>query len=314
MCYASSPRLARGLVTDPGLRKPCKNAGNYSASLPFPVFDLFNDALQQKDRTTRQDMEKAHTAQASLMDMLMSDPSQFALFFDIDGTLIDLAPTPDAIYVPPGLADALSALSRQVQGALALVTGRSLSYADQLFAPHHFAIAGLHGTERRQVDGSIIKTEPTAAFLAVKAELAALESRLPGVLVEDKGGAIAVHYRQNPDAGSMVENVMREAQALAGTGYALQRGKMVFEIRPDSADKGKAMAAYMAAPPFAGRIPVAVGDDLTDEAMFQQANACGGLSIRVGLSADQTHAQQRLSDPQAVRDLITSLRRTQTHH
>jgi trehalose 6-phosphate phosphatase len=244
---------------------------------------------------------------AHLIADIGSKPDRYALFFDIDGTLIDLAETPDAIFIPHDLAGNLAALSRHLNGAVALVTGRALSYADQLFAPHHFPIAGLHGTERRLLDGAILRTEPTQAFLSTKQDLAALERTFPGVLVEDKGGAIAAHFRQAPMATEAVEMAMQDAVIKAGPGYELQRGKMVLEIRPDSADKGRALEAYMAGPPFAGRIPIAIGDDVTDEAMFAQVNALGGISIRVGEPVNATDAKQRLSQPQAVREMIAAI-------
>lgn len=247
---------------------------------------------------------------AHLIADIGSSPDKYALFFDIDGTLIDLAPTPDAIFIPDDLAANLAALSRHLNGALALVTGRALAYADQLFAPHYFPIAGLHGTERRLMDGSIVRAEPTAAFLAVKGTLAALEHDVPGVLVEDKGGAIAVHFRQAPMAAQSVEKAMQDGVIKAGPGYEMQKGKMVLEIRPDSADKGRALDAYMAGQPFGGRIPVAFGDDVTDEAMFKRVNALGGISVRIGEPVTTTDAKVRLNQPQAVRDMIAAILHT----
>ncbi|HBF29945.1 trehalose-phosphatase [Rhizobium sp.] len=244
---------------------------------------------------------------AHLIADISSKPDAYALFFDIDGTLIDLAKTPDAIFIPHDLAGNLAALSRHLNGALALVTGRALSYADQLFAPHHFPIAGLHGTERRLLDGTILRAEPTPAFLSIKQDLATLEDIFPGVLVEDKGGAIAAHFRQAPMAGEAVEKAMQDALAKAGSGYALQQGKMVLEIRPNSADKGRALEAYMADPRFIERIPIALGDDVTDEAMFARVNALGGISIQVGEPTNTTDAKERLSQPQAVRDMIAAI-------
>lgn len=248
---------------------------------------------------------------ANLIAAIASQPERYALFFDIDGTLLDLAETPDAITVPHGLTDDLKALSHHLDGALALVTGRALSYADTLFFPHRFPIAGLHGTERRMLDGQIIRAEPTAEFLDVKQKLATLPESFPGVLVEDKGGAVAVHFRQVPELADHVGEAMRVAIAKVGAGYELQRGKMVLEIRPDSADKGRALDAYLAEAPFAGRIPVAFGDDVTDEAMFKLVNAKGGISIHIGAPTDSTLARKRLSKPQAVRDMIATILRKQ---
>lgn len=244
---------------------------------------------------------------ANLIASIVSEPERYALFFDIDGTLLDLAETPDAIKVPDGLTDDLKALSVHLNGALALVTGRALSYADTLFSPHRFPIAGLHGTERRLLDGNIIRAEPTTEFLEVKQRLATLPESFPGVLVEDKGAAVAVHFRQVPELANHVGEAMRVAIAKVGTGYTLQHGKMVLEIRPDNADKGGALEAYLAEPPFAGRIPIAFGDDVTDEAMFKLVNAKGGKSIHIGAPTDSTIARKRLSRPQAVRDMIASI-------
>lgn len=248
----------------------------------------------------------SHDPLTELMLNVRTKPEQYALFFDIDGTLIDLADTPDSIIVPADLPRHLAALSRHLKGALALVTGRALTYADHLFAPHSLLIAGLHGTELRLPDGTFTRPEPTHAFQALKHELTALEKHLPGVLVEDKGAAVAVHIRHVPEAANEIEKTMQAAVVKAGPGYVLQRGKMVFEIRPDSADKGRALNAYMAMPPFAGRVPVAWGDDVTDESLFAAANRLGGVSIRVGAPAP-TEAIHRMNSPHVVRDMLATL-------
>ncbi|MGV2106302.1 trehalose-phosphatase [Agrobacterium vitis] len=247
-------------------------------------------------------------AAALLFDLLQAEPHRYALFLDIDGTLLDLAESPDGIRVPVGLADDLAALSGRMGGALALVTGRALAYADRLFAPKHFPIAGLHGTERRTVEGTVIRSEPSPAFLAIKEELPKLEQAWPGVLVEDKGAAIAVHYRQAPACADVVEKAIVDAFQAAGPGYELQRGKMVVEIRPDSADKGRALQSYLAEPPFTDRVAIAIGDDVTDEAMFECVNRLGGLSIRVG-DLEGSVASQSLASPQLLRDTLARLAR-----
>ncbi|WP_429924451.1 trehalose-phosphatase [Agrobacterium vitis] len=247
-------------------------------------------------------------AAALLFDLLQAEPHRYALFLDIDGTLLDLAESPDGIRVPVGLADDLEVLSSRMGGALALVTGRALAYADRLFAPKHFPIAGLHGTERRTVEGTVIRSEPSPAFLAVKEELPKLEQAWPGVLVEDKGAAIAVHYRQAPAYADVVEKAMADAFKASGPGYELQRGKMVVEIRPDSADKGRALQSYLVEPPFTDRVAIAIGDDVTDEAMFECVNRLGGLSIRVG-DLEGSVASQSLASPQLLRDTLARLAR-----
>lgn len=243
------------------------------------------------------------SGQTELLSALLSSPQDCALFLDIDGTLLDLAEVPDAIVMPPWLPTALDALSQRLGGALALVTGRALAYADALFTPFRFPTAGLHGAELRRPDGSIVTAETTAAFEALKAELRAATENLQGVLVEDKGAAIAAHYRLAPQRQADVGLIMERLRSKAGPNWTLQRGKMVLEIRPASADKGHAVEAFLSMPPFAGRRPIAIGDDVTDEAMFRVANRFGGHSVRVGPSSD-TAAALALPSASAVREMI----------
>ncbi len=234
----------------------------------------------------------------------LSEPGKWAVFLDIDGTLIDLAETPLAIVVPPTLPADLAALSQRLGGALALVTGRSIALADALFAPHRFAIAGLHGAEWRQADGEDVGSLAVpASFETLKRDIAAEAAPWPGVVVEDKGAAVAVHYRLAPDYKSAVEALMVRFSA-AMPGWALQHGKMVVELRPARASKGKALEAFLAQAPFKGRLPLAIGDDLTDEAMFESVNRLGGRSIRIGSAGTQTHARALISSPAALRALI----------
>jgi trehalose 6-phosphate phosphatase len=248
-------------------------------------------------------MPQPASGRKELLSALSSSPQDYALFLDIDGTLLDLAEVPDAIVVPPSLPVALYAASRRLGGALALVTGRALAYADELFAPFRFPIAGLHGAELRWPDGRVAKAETTAAFEALKADLRKETEGLEGVLVEDKGAAVATHYRLAPQRQAQVEPIMERLLSKAGPNWTLQRGKMVLEIRPASADKGHAVEAFLSMPPFAGRRPIAIGDDVTDETMFHVANRFGGHSVRVGPSSD-TAAALVLPAAAAVRELI----------
>lgn len=238
---------------------------------------------------------------------IRANPAAYALFLDIDGTLIDLAATPDAVRVPPELPSILASLSQTLGGALALVTGRAQPYADRLFEPHCFPIAGLHGAERRSADGRVVRSAATPAFQQAKRELARAAKAWPGVILEDKIAAIAIHYRQAPAYAMEVDVAMQAALSAIGPGYELQRGKMVVEIRPDSADKGRAVQAFLGETPFAGRIPVAIGDDLTDEAMFKTVNALGGASIRIVETPAVTVAHWRLLSPQSLRAALSAL-------
>jgi len=239
-----------------------------------------------------------------LTDVLTREPGAWALFLDIDGTLIDIAPSPDEITVPPDLPGQLMALSGRLNGALALVTGRALPYADALFLPYEFPVAGLHGAERRSADGTVDAVAATSAFEEVKAELAAAAGQWPGVLVEDKGAAVAAHYRQAPEWRDEVEKAMEFYRLQAGPDFTLQRGKMVFEIRPARANKGSAVEAYLRERPFQGRRPIAIGDDVTDEEMFRIANQLGGHSIRIAPSPEGTEARGIIGSTEALRQVL----------
>jgi trehalose 6-phosphate phosphatase len=241
------------------------------------------------------------------LDILKSRPKEYALFLDIDGTLVDLAERPEAIVVPPDLASHLQAVSSRLDGALALVTGRALAYADSLFSPFTPPIAGLHGAERRRADGSIDGLATDPAFKTLKRSLARVTADWKGILIEDKGAAVAAHYRQAPEWQASLEAVMRSALEEAGPDYALQRGKMVIEIRPARASKGAAVRAFLSESPFAGRIPVTIGDDLTDEAMFKVANELGGLSIRIGEPTEETAAQTTIASAATLRAILKDL-------
>ncbi|WP_244477520.1 MULTISPECIES: trehalose-phosphatase [unclassified Rhizobium] len=241
-----------------------------------------------------------------LLETLFTSPSEWALFLDIDGTLLNLAPTPDAIEVPTELPGHLKRLHDRLGGAMALVTGRSLVYADRLFRPYAFPLAGLHGAEFRDANGlsGVVETE---AFKALKHLLVKEAEAYPGVLIEDKGPAVAAHYRLAPDYEKLLEERMRYYAELAGPEWALQLGKMVFELRPARASKGDAVQRFLQAEPFKSRRPVTIGDDLTDEAMFAVANARGGISIRVGAIDAPSCAGNRLSSPALLRNVLASM-------
>jgi trehalose 6-phosphate phosphatase len=244
----------------------------------------------------------------TILSHIAAQPDGWALFLDIDGTLIDLAETPDGIIVPDGLPGHLQNLSDHLGGALALVTGRALPYADRLFSPHVFPIAGLHGAERRDASGMVTRFEPDATFEILKAEMLVEAARWPGVLIEDKGAAVAAHYRRAPEFKQEVETMMQRSLERAGSDFSLQFGKMVIEIRPSVASKGHAVEAFLAEAPFAGRLPITIGDDVTDEAMFRTANALGGHSIRITDDASQpTDAQAVIASAEELRRQIALL-------
>lgn len=212
-------------------------------------------------------------------------PAAPALFLDVDGTLLDIAETPDAVQVTPRILRILRALRLYTEGALALVSGRSLANLDLLFEPLLLPAAGLHGFERRSALGAHHRRPiPNGAILQRAREaLHGLAARHDGLLVEDKRFALALHFRQAPHLARTVVEAMSEIAAAAQPELVLQLGRMVAELRPAAAGKGAAVDAFLAEAPFIGRYPVYIGDDLTDESAFERVNNAGGLSIAVNV-------------------------------
>lgn len=222
----------------------------------------------------------------------------WALFLDVDGCLLDFADTPEGVRVPPALPARLDALSRRLDGALALVSGRTLASLDALFAPLQLPAAGLHGLQRRHGDLHIVAPVAPPSLTGIHDEARRLAAKYPGTLVEDKGVAIAMHWRAEPLAASDFEAFAMTALRLL-PGYRLQHGDHVIELRPAQADKGDAIAAFLDEAPFRGRLPVFAGDDLTDEHGFGIVNARGGISVLVG-TREPSSARCHLSNPAAV--------------
>jgi trehalose 6-phosphate phosphatase len=206
-----------------------------------------------------------------------------ALFLDVDGTLVGFSIDPDAVRVPPQVLEALGAISDRLHGAVALVSGRPLAQLDALFAPLRLPAAGLHGHQFRDDAAAAAGIpEDTSAFLHdLHSAAAHLAAAHPGVRIEDKGVSVALHWRAAPHAADAVTAFAR-SHIEALTGYRLQPGDHVIEFVPEGANKGLAVERMLARPPFAGRVPVFVGDDLTDEAGFAAAHRHGGWSVLVG--------------------------------
>ncbi len=223
-----------------------------------------------------------------------------AVFLDVDGTLLDIATTPDAVVVPSGLTSLLAALQARPGHAMALISGRSLATLDRLFSPCRFPAAGLHGIERRDARGTIHRAGvDTAGLVGARATLSRRVAGEPGLLLEDKGLTLALHYRREPGLEPLARAAMAEALSQAGSGWHLQPGKAVIELKPCAANKATAIEAFMQEPPYAGCRPVFIGDDVTDEDGFAAVNAMGGLSVRVG-DGHATHAREILPDVGAV--------------
>ena len=226
-----------------------------------------------------------------------------AWFLDVDGTLLELAPTPDEVVVGECLRGLLRRLSGLAGGALAIVSGRPISGLDELFRPLFLPVAGQHGVERRDVAGRISReAAPGPAFLLARQAILAWSARHPGLLPEDKGHSLAVHYRMAPAWRGALRDMMEAIVADSGGELLLQTGKMVFEVVPAGRDKGVAIREFMAEAPFAGRLPVFLGDDVTDEAGFAVVNRLGGLAVKVG--PGPTCAAWRLPDVPTVREWL----------
>jgi trehalose 6-phosphate phosphatase len=230
-----------------------------------------------------------------------------AVFLDVDGTLLNIAERPEGVVVPEDLPRTLDRLREACGGALALVTGREIATVDGFFAPLRLAVAGVHGAEIRLADGRDVGLPPHPHLAEVTARLQSFVERNEGLILEKKGRAVAIHFRQVPELCQAVENVAREALSLADDGLELQLGKMVVELRPARADKGAAIDIFMETEPFRGREPLFIGDDWTDESAFQAVNARGGRSIRVGRDIRPTEAKENLPDADAVREWLARM-------
>ena len=225
-----------------------------------------------------------------------------ALFLDFDGTLVPIAPRPQDVHVAPWVVPTLQQVQRALGGALAVLSGRPLEQLDGLLKPFHPAAAGVHGVQRRAVDG-----RRWAYNVELPADIAkavhALAQHHPELLIEKKPSSLAVHYRAAPELEPICRTTL--AAALQGqTAWVLLVGHAVFEIKPRGLNKASALSAFLAEPPFAGRVPVVVGDDVTDEDAFAAAHEAGGHAIKVGPGA--TIARSRLGDPSAVCRWLTA--------
>jgi trehalose 6-phosphate phosphatase len=209
-------------------------------------------------------------------------PPHAALLLDLDGTLLDIAPTPDAVVVPPELPGVLRRLRARLSGALAVVSGRPIAQVDGLLGDAPLAVAGEHGGAIRHAPGAKVEyaalAEPPAQWLAEAEHLAGLT---PGVLLERKRRGFVLHYRLAPEAGPSLRRAMLAMLDGHADRFVLMAAHMAWEMKPLGADKASAVAAVMACMPFTGRVPVYIGDDVTDEDGMAAARALGGLGWRV---------------------------------
>lgn len=209
--------------------------------------------------------------------------ADWALFLDFDGSIVEIAPTPDAVRVPETLPSLLSALREALGGAVAIVTGRPIAQIDGFLGGAVPAVAGLHGMERRTADGATVPPpSPNDGLSGVRALLEEFAAARSGILVEDKTHSLALHYRLAPSLKIACRDVLDAALGGDPAGWEIVEGKMVFEVRPLGFTKGTAIEAFMGEAPFRGRTPVFCGDDVTDEDGFAAVDARGGVGVRVG--------------------------------
>jgi trehalose 6-phosphate phosphatase len=213
--------------------------------------------------------------------------NQTAILLDIDGTLLDLAPTPREVWVPPGLSKTLNRLLARTSGALAMVSGRSLNDIDLIFAPDQFPAVGGHGAEMRvAADSESVATHAPPMDKELKRRLAVIAKLSPGILLEDKGYSLALHYRLAPHAEKAIYAAVSLIRAdLPNAPIEVLPGKCVCEIKHSGFNKATGVRELMTHEPFKGRRPLFVGDDVTDETVFAIMSELGGMAFSVGRRA-----------------------------
>jgi trehalose 6-phosphate phosphatase len=244
---------------------------------------MMDKSMHSQMNTANRDMEIATTS-------LASDLRECAILLDIDGTIVDIAPTPRQVWVSPELRQTLRRLQNLTGGALALVSGRKLTEIDLLFAPLQLAAVGGHGAEIRPVPGTEPQMRAGSLSAELKRTLAALTELGPGILVEDKGYSLALHYRLAPELGPALQaGVARICTRMPSGSVEILPGKAVVEVKPAQVSKALAVRELMKYPPFADRHPIFIGDDVTDEPVFGVIPDFGGLGFSVGRTVPGVH-------------------------
>ncbi len=237
---------------------------------------------------------------SDLPSPVLPPPGRLALLLDFDGTLVELAPTPDSVVIPPGLGDLLARLSLRLDGALALVSGRPLGDLDRFLPGVPVALAGEHGgVFRLSPTAETIRPDLPSVPEAWREAAKRMVASHPGAIYEPKARGFVVHYRAIPEAGEALRAPL--AAMVAGDDaahFALLASHMAWEIRPRGADKGSAVGFLLARAPFAGRIPVFIGDDVTDADGMRAARAAGGQGLYV---------HEAFGDPAGVRRWLGQL-------
>ena len=234
------------------------------------------------------------------------DLKSLALLLDVDGTLIEIAATPQAVRVPPSLKHTLSRLRDALDGALCLVSGRPIADLDNLFAPLQVAIVGGHGAEIRTSPTGEIAGAAAGLSQELREQLLAIATETPGLIAEEKGHSVALHYRLVPEQETTVRaRIDATCERWAGDTVEVLPGKSVFEIKPRTFNKGVAIRTIMQDSPFQGRRPVFLGDDVTDESAFRVMPEFNGLGFSVGRTLPGT--QGFFATPREVRHWLYEL-------
>src|ERR1700732_3014098 len=263
---------------------------------------------QEFEGPVQEDTPQSATTSPTLMaSELAKRLGECAILLDIDGTLLDLAPTPREVWVPPDLAETLSRLQDKTSGALALVSGRSLNDIDLIFAPEQFPAVGGHGAEMRiSADSEAVATHAPPMDKELKRRLAAIARLSPGILLEDKGYSLALHYRLAPHAEKAIYAAVSLIRAdLPNAPIEVLPGKCVCEVQDSGFTKATGVLALRAPDPFKGRRPIFIGDDVTDEAVFGIMPDLDGLAVSVGRRA--TGVADHFDEPRDVREWLAHL-------
>ncbi len=229
---------------------------------------------------------------------------QNALFVDLDGTLIDIAPEPEAVIITDRLRDILTKLHIFFNGAVSLCSGRSLKNIDALLHLPFLPVIGLHGLETRLNEDTVFRTSPSSFLLSAIDEVTNFASQETGLIAENKGAAIALHYRCRPDLENLCTDFVNKLTSDVAEKLVVQRGKMVLEIRMPGPDKGAALIDFMKNYPFQHRQPVMFGDDLTDESAFGAVSALGGFGILVSTIDRPSLAKTRVKKPADILNIL----------
>ena len=215
------------------------------------------------------------------VEQLLRKQTPIGLFLDIDGTLLEMALTPSTVHVPPGLADLLGLVATRLSGAMAIVTGRPIAEADELLQPMTFIAAGVHGAEMRTTPTGAIKALSPSFSPALLSDIRTAAASMPGIVTENKGTAIALHYRLAPELRNSLLVTLEGLLPKYPGQFEICEGRMVVEILPVGFSKGRALRTLAGLPEFTDRVPVMIGDDIADIGAFHAAEELGGFGLKV---------------------------------